>query len=219
MSARIKYEIEGVKVPSLNSILDNCKIGGIGNLLYRANQAGLAGLQLKNASEDTINAGWLAFKRIDNLLNCNDFDIDLYSDACIDRSEKCFYDFKKWSAEVGLSDDKTSLSLVSESLRYGAKFDIYSTKNDSCVLIMLLIQNNIYPENLIKLAAHANLLEENKIVDSVKSSIILRVNNPKTLDDPATFSVHEYNDLHYPFQTFKKMRELYDMQDTIKTLV
>lgn len=215
---RIKYEIEGKKVPSLSNILDNCKIGGIGNLLYRANQAGLMGRQLKEAGEDTTNAGWLAFKRIEANMLDKDFNTDEYSDSCFDRSHSCVNDYYKWSVPNRLSVKLKNLSLVSESLKYGDTFDVFSTKNDPCVLIMLVIQNDIYPENLIKLASRANLIKENGIGEVTKA-YILQVNNPKTVDDLVCFTVHEYDDLSYPLEVFKKMRELYDMQDTLKTLV
>lgn len=218
MSARIKYEIEGVKVPSLNSILDNCKIGGIGNLLYRANQAGLAGLQLKNAHEDTTNAGMLAYKIMDNVLNFKDLDIDIYSDQCLDRSDNAVRDFLKWKVENRIVDKVRNLSLVSESLYCWDSLDVFSSKDHFGVLIMLTLQNNIYPENLIKLAARAKLLEENALI-AITKCYILRINNPKDADDPVTFNVHEYDDLSYPLEVFKKMRELHDMQDTLKTLV
>ncbi len=218
MTKRIKYEIEGKKVPSLNNILDNCKIGGIGNLLYRANQSGLAGRQLKDAGEDNTNAGWLAFKRIDQSLNNSDFDIDNYSDACFDRSTDCYHDFIKFSIKNNLHDKIRNITLVSESLKYGDTFDVFSTKHDSCVLVMLVIQNEIYPENLIKLAARANLLKENGIGEVTKS-YILQINNPKTVDDPVIFTVHEYESLTYPLSVFVNMREIFDMQETLKTLV
>jgi len=216
--ARIKYEVEGRKVPSLNNILDNCKIGGIGNLLYRANQAGLMGRQLKEADGDTTNAGWLAFKRIGFVLDNSPYSIDHYSDACIDRSKECFTQFLTWSEKFSLLGKLRNLSLVSESLKYGDTFDVFSTKNDPCVLVMLVIQNDIYPENLIKLAARANLIKENGLGE-ITNSYILQVNNPKTVDDPVVFTVHEYDDLSYPLEVFKKMREIYDMQDVLKTLV
>jgi len=218
MAARIKYEIEGKKVPSLSNILDNCKIGGIGNLLYRANQAGLMGRQLKEAGEDTTNAGWLAFKRIDFLLNRNDCNIDNYSDSCFDRSNNALNGFNKWAYDNNILEKLKNLSLVSESLKYGDTFDVFSTKDAPCVLVTLVIQNEIYPENLIKLAARANLIKENGLGEITKS-YILQVNNPKTVDDPVVFTAHEYDDLSYPLEVFKKMRELYDMQDTLKTLV
>lgn len=218
MAARIKYEIEGKKVPSLSNILDNCKIGGIGNLLYRANQAGLMGRQLKEAGEDTTNAGWLAFKQISSILYDTDFHVDHYSDACFDRSLNCHLDFMKWSAETEYKHKINNISLVSESLKYGDTLDVFSTKDHSCALVILVIQNEIYPENLIKLAARANLIKENGLGE-ITNSYILQVNNPKTVDDPVCFTVHEYDDLSYPLEVFKKMRELYDMQDTLKTLV
>ena len=83
---------------------------------------------------------------------------------------------------------------------------------------MLVIQNDIYPENLIKLASRVALLKDNGIGD-VTVSYILQVNNPKTVDDIVKFTVHEYVSLTYPLEVFKKMREIYDMQDTLKTLI
>lgn len=218
MAARIKYEIEGKKVPSLSNILDNCKIGGIGNLLYRANQAGLMGRQLKEAGEDTTNAGWLAFKMIDSLVNRGECASDEYSDSCIDRASNCISDFVKFRSTLNLSEKLRNLSLISESLKYGDTFDVFSTKDHPCSLVMLVIQNEIYPENLIKLASRANLIKENGLGE-ITNSYILQVNNPKTVDDPVCFNVHEYDDLSYPLEVFKLMRELYDMQDALKTLV
>lgn len=218
MATRIKYEIEGKKVPSLSNILDNCKIGGIGNLLYRANQAGLMGRQLKEAGEDTTNAGWLAYKKLNRIMNDIDFDDDNYSDSCFDRAEDCVSTFNSWTINIGLIEKLKNLSLVSESLKYGDTFDVFSTKNHPCALVMVVIQNEIYPENLIKLAAKANLLRENGIGE-ITISYILQVNNPKTVDDPVVFTVHHYDDLSYPLEVFKKMRELYTMQDVLKTLI
>jgi len=218
MATRIKYEIGGKVVPSLNKILDNCKIGGIGNLLYRANQAGLSGRQLKDAGEDNTNAGWLAFKRIDMILNNTDIDIDLYSDSCIDRSENCVESAMDWVNNNECTKIIKNLTLVSESLEYGDTFDVFSTKDHPCCLVMPLIQNEVYPENLIRLAARVNLLRENGIGD-VTMAYILRVNNPKDINDPVVLDVREYDEFEYPLEVFHAMREIYTMQDVLKTLV
>jgi len=218
MAARIKYEVDGNVVPSLNKILDNCKIGGIGNLLYRANQAGLSGRHLKDAGEDNTNAGWLAFKRIDEMLNMNKFDINSYSDACIERSGECLGSFIEWGENNHVTRKIKDLTLVSESLEYGDTFDIFRIKDHPCCLVMLLIQNEVYPENLIRLAARVNLLRENGVGD-VTMAYILRVNNPKDINDPVVLDVREYDDFGYTMFVFKNMRRMYDMQDTLKTLV
>lgn len=214
--ARAKYEIDGVKLPSLTKILDNCKIGGIGNLLYRANQAGLAGRVLKDIHEDNTNAGMLAHKIISANLHNMEFGSEDYSDSCIDRAEYCLIDFKHWKEENNIEIKNKQLSLVSESLQFGDTFDLYSSKEGNC-LILVLLQNEIYPENLIKLAARSKICYENDF--NIASCYIIRINNPKTPEDPVLFDVQEYGNLSYPIEVFSEMVKLYGMQDRLKTLV
>lgn len=221
----MKYTLNGETIPSLTKILDNCKIGGIGNLLYRANQAGLAGHNLRDANEDNTNAGWLAYKLIKSILGTGEMvNVDEYSASCIDRAAGAVDAFSSWHKSAGHLL-RNNLPLVSESLKYGDTVDIFkindkSTAVYSSALIMVTIHSQVYPEDLIKLAAQANLLSENAIC-GINAAYILRVDNPKTADDVVGFHVHKCTgaDLEYPFQVFKKMRELYDMQDMLKTLV
>lgn len=211
-----KYELDGVKLPSLTKILDNCKIGGIGNLLYRANQAGLAGRALKDIHEDNTNAGVLAVRMINEYLNGDKLDYDSYSDNCMERAENCFNDFRIWHSENNITPKNKQISLISESLQFGDTFDLYSSNRGNC-LILVLLQNEIYPENLIKLAARRYLLGDNDI--DYSTSYIIRINNPKTPDDPVLLDVQKYDNLVYPVQVFKEIVNLYNMQERLKTLV
>jgi len=217
----MKYALNNETIPSLTKILDNCKIGGIGNLLYRANQAGLAGRNLRDANEDNTNAGWLVYKLIKSILGTGEMvNVDEYSASCIDRAAGAVDAFSAWHKSAGIVNH-SKLWLVSELFRYGGTVDkFYSDKHDDHMLILPTMHSQVYPEDLIRLAAQANLLSENAICE-IRASYILRVDNPKTADDIVGFHVHEYTraDLEYPFQVFQKMRELYDMQDMLKTLV
>ncbi|MBP9723143.1 MAG: hypothetical protein KBD64_08375, partial [Gammaproteobacteria bacterium] len=56
-------------------------------------------------------------------------------------------------------------------------------------------------------------------IGEVTKSYILQINNPKTVDDPVIFTVHEYESLTYPLEVFARMRDMFDCQDTLKTLV
>lgn len=215
---RIKYEIDGVKVPSLNNILDNCKIGGIGNLLYRANQAGLAGRNTQNKEPDTTNAGWCAMDQIKAILNNSKFDPDLYSDNCIDKAYNAVNDFITWKRKNDVEICTKDLTLVSEKLKFGDTFNTYKIDDFGTCLIDVVMQNSIYPENLIKLAARAHLLDINGIpFDGM--GYIVRINNPKNSDDQIEFDLHEYDGFEFETDVFKKMIELYDMQEILKTLV
>lgn len=217
----MKYILNGETIPSLTKILDNCKIGGIGNLLYRANQAGLAGRNLLDANEDNTNAGLLAYKCIKAILGIGDMvDLNKYSASCIDRAGCAVDAFSAWKRGNDVVNVSKNISLTSESLKYGDTFDIFKTShgNDCEALIMVTMHSQVYPEDLIKLAAQADLLSENNVCN-IDAAYILRVDNPKTPEDIVGFHVHEYTDLEYPFQVFKKTRELYDMQDMLKTLV
>lgn len=221
MAKRIKYEIDGKKVPSLSTIIENCKIGGIGNLLYRANQAGLAGRSYPNPTEDTTNAGWCALKQIDSMLNGSAFNLDEYSDSCVEKTNNATKEFMKWANDISLSRVNKDLTLVSESLKYGDTFNVYNYVDNDEVktcFVMIVMQNEVYPENLIKLAADVHLLSANKL-GYCEKVFIIRINNPKTLDDPVVFNLHEYDEFLYPLQMFLNMIKLYDMQLTLKTLL
>lgn len=217
---RIKYELDGVKVPSLNTILDNCKIGGIGNLLYRAHQAGVAGRELQSKTGDVTNAGWCALNQIKAILTGSspEFDINNYSDACVDRAYECVDQFIRWKFNMNLSLSTKDLTLVSESLKFGDTFNTYSIDETETCLIDIVMQNEVYPENLIKLAARAHLLDINGIPFGGRGFII-RINNPKDAEDHVTFNLHEYDDLVYPRLVLERMIKIYDDQLTLKTLV
>lgn len=212
----------GETIPTLTKILDNCKIGGIGNLLYRANQAGLAGRNLRDANEDSTNAGLLAYKLIKSMLGIDQIvNMNEYSAACIDRASGAVDAFSEWRDKTIGDVVRSPLLLASESFIYGGTVDrFYSGKHGAHILILTTMHSKVYPEDLIKLSAQSNLLSENNIC-SIDAAYILRVDNQKNADDIVGFHVHEYSpeDLRYPLEVFKKMRELYDMQDTLKTLV
>lgn len=217
---RIKYEIDGVKVPSLNTILDNCKIGGIGNLLYRAHQAGVAGRELQSKTGDTTNTGWCALNQIKAILigSTPKFDINEYSDNCIDRAYEAVADFVKWKTDNNVTISTKDLTLVSEKLKFCDTFNTYTIDETETCLIDIVMQNEVYPENLIKLAARAHLLDINGITFGGRGFII-RINNPKDPEDPVLFNLHEYEELIYPRQVLERMIKIYDDQLTLKTLV
>ena len=215
---RIKYELDGVKVPSLNNILDNCKIGGIGNLLYRANQSGLAGRSLQSKEIDTTNAGLCALQHIKSILNQDPLDLDVFSDNCIDRSNPCINEFMDWKVSRELQISTKDLTLVSEQLKFGDTFNTYTIYETETCLIDIVMQNEVYPENLIKLAAMEHLLDINGIPFGGRGFII-RINNPKDAEDHVLFNLHEYEELIYPRLVLERMIKIYYDQLTLKTLV
>ena len=210
MKSRIKYELEGKKLPSLSTVLDNCKIGGIGNLIYRAKKDGFAG-------KDTTRPDLCAFESIKAFVRKEPVDLDEYSDNCADKANSAICSAVDWCDENHVSIKIKDLSLVSDSLFFGHTFDLYNVENNVAI-IQIVNQSGIYPENLIKLAACRSLLDNNDLA-SADTAYILRVCLGD--DGKAALEVHEYDDVCLEQATIAlvQIKELYAIQEKLKCML
>lgn len=211
MKSRIKYELEGKKLPSLSTVLDNCKIGGIGNLIYRAKKDGFAG-------KDTTRPDLCAFESIKAIMREGSVDLDdEYSDNCIDKAEPAVQDAADWIDKNKVSIKIKDLSLVSDSLFFGYTFDLYNFGGDTA-LVQIVNQSEIYPENLIKLAACRSLLHNNDLI-SLSKVYILRVYLGS--DGKAALEAHEYDGgcLEQATITLTQIMKLYKTQEKLKCML
>ena len=211
MKSRVKYELEGKKLPSLSTVLDNCKIGGIGNLIYRAKKDGFAG-------KDTTRPDLCAFESIKAIMREGHVELDEeYSDSCIDKADPAICDAVDWIDKNKVSIKIKDLSLVSDSLFFGHTFDLYNFGGDT-TLVQIVNQSEIYPENLIKLAACRSLLDNNDLASS-DTAYILRVYLGS--DGKAALEVHEYDDscLEQAAIALAQIMKLYTTQEKLKCML
>ena len=211
------YKIDGKRVPSVTTVISNCKIGGIEPLLFWANRCGLEGKNHREVSDKAADAGTCAHAMIEADIRGLIFDDEPYYDETIRLAEHCFESYLKWKQQTNLTLIGSEVSLISEKYKYGGTLDAMAT-NQGLVLGDWKTSGGVYPDHLIQLSAYEQLWNENNPDNPVTGgAILLRIGRPDHPDDPVSFHHHYWDNLSVAFETFLKMREIYDLHKRLKS--
>lgn len=215
MVAKI-YKVDGVRVPSVTTIISNCKIGGIEPLLFWANKCGLDGHSHREVANTAADAGTCAHDMIECHIKGIEFDPEPYTYDALETAQPCFEAFLKWKEQTNLKLVQSEVSLTSEKYGYGGTMDALAT-GDNLVLGDWKTSNHVYPDYIIQLAAYKQLWEENYPDQPITGgAYLLRVNKQKDPADPIAFSYHYWENLDLGWEAFQHMLELYRLNKRLR---
>ena len=213
------YYMDGKRIPSVTTVISNCKIGGIEPLLSWANRMGMEGKHHRQESSKAADAGTCAHDMIEAWIRGYEFDPQPYEYEALDTAKPAFDGFLKWTKQTNLQMGETEVSLVSERHKYGGTLDSMMMGDGELALGDWKTSGGIYPDYLIQLAAYKQLWEENFPDRPVTGGFhLLRVSKQKEPGDPISFHHHYWENLDMAWDAFLHMRELYDLGKRIKGL-
>lgn len=212
------YLANGERVPSVTTIIGNCKIGGIDPLLAWANREGLAGRDFKETRQAAADAGTCAHDRVYNHVHGRKADQTKYAPDVWERSEGPFQAFLEWADQTKLEVAAGEVSLISEKHRYGGTLDAVAVKG-KLTLTDWKTSNGVWPEHLIQVRAYGQLWEENNPDLPITGGyLIARFSKQETADQPISFTTHWWEHLDPAWKAFQAQRELYELTKTLRKM-
>jgi hypothetical protein len=137
-----------------------------------------------------------------------------YPVETIEEATQAFEMFKKWYANLkSVNPIATELSLVSEKYQVGGTMDMVFEIGKE-LSILDLKTGKIYPEHIIQVVGYGKIWNENFPDNPIESYHLIRTGR-----DKAIFEHRYYQDIEWAFESFKKLRELYEDHKTLKKMV
>jgi hypothetical protein len=173
MSRRPILKVDGVRVPSVTTVLSKFKDPG--GLMWWANQAGLEGKDLNEARDVVAGAGTLAHELIES---------DVYGDKevhvstarqmsmrkseyaeAIAAARVALENWRAWKRSVKLQVRASEITMVHPKLRFGGTFDalLGTVEGDRLVLVDWKTSKSVYADFLWQVAAYTLLWAEGEI--------------------------------------------------------
>ena len=151
---------DGKRVPGVTTILGRFKDPG--GLMYWANQQGLDGYSLNEAREKVATPGTMAHQMVEHHVNGwsePNFEGELIESVVL--ATRAFENFLAWQDQTKIVFRHTEHPLVSETYRYGGKFDAVARHPDGSLVMFDFKTGAIYGEHLLQVAAYRLLWQEN----------------------------------------------------------
>lgn len=212
------YNAEGKRVPSVTTIISNCKIGGIEPLLIWANRCGQDGKSHREEANKAADAGTCAHQMIEADIRGEKFDPEPFDYEALDTAKPCFEAYLKWKEQTNLKLVQSEVRLVSEKYGFAGTMDALA-QGEQLVLGDWKTSGGVYPDYLIQLAAYQKLWEEyNPDQPITGGAYLLRISKQKHPDDPVSFAYHHWSDLSLGWEAFQHMLELYRLNKRLKGL-
>lgn len=210
------YWVGGKRVPSVTTVLGNCKIGGVDPLLAWANRMGLEGIDYRDARGKAADAGTAAHDMIEAYVKGYEFNPEPYTYESLDTAKPCFDAFQEWASQTNLKVVQSEVSLTSERYGYGGTFDALAV-NGQLVIGDWKTSSGVYPDMIIQLAAYKQLWEENYPDQPIEGgAYILRVSKQKEDGDPVAFHHHHWSHVEQGWEAFEHMLDLYRLHKRLK---
>ena len=208
---------DGKRVPGVTTILSRFKESG--GLIHWAWQLGSEGKDYRKVRDEAADAGHIAHAWIDDTIHGRS--LTEYPDAdplTVDKAFESLSAFKEWSSQVGLQIVDTERPLVSEVHRFGGTYDAIGVlAGKAPILLDWKSGNRVYPDHIVQVAAYRALVREcHPAVQGLESACLLRVDK-----EFASFAYYSFpaQVLDAGWESFKKMRELYELDKTLKRAV
>ncbi len=218
-TARAGYYLkDGIRVPSVTTVIGNCNLGSIDPLLGWANKLGREGKSHTEERDKAADAGTACHEMAENYAKKIEFDRSKYRPETLEKADGAFAAFKTWATLTQLEIIETETPLVSEVYRYGGTLDAMVIRGE-LALADWKTSNGLRVGMLCQLAAYGTLWNENHPDRQITGGYHLcRFSRPEHRDDPVHFSHHYWSDLAVAWQAFVRMRELYDLHARLKKL-
>lgn len=202
--SHIDYKVEGIKVPSVTTILGRYKNST--GLIIWSNKLGLEG---KSYHAELNKAGDIgtALHELAELHIKGDY-YELPEDSIV---QECFNKFKDWWSEQNYEVNFTEKSFCCRKYKYGGTADLVVNGD---TIIDFKTSKAVYDDHLVQMSAYRYMIEEQDGIE-INKGILARFG--KETDD---FEIREFSksDLNKGFKYFKVLREAFDLDKQIAKL-
>ena len=202
--SHIDYKVEGIKVPSVTTILGRYKNST--GLIIWSNKLGLEG---KSYHAELNKAGDIgtALHELAELHIKGDY-YELPEDSIV---QECFNKFKDWWSEQNYEVNFTEKSFCCRKYKYGGTADLVVNGD---TIIDFKTSKAVYDDHLVQMSAYRYMIEEQDGIE-INKGILARFG--KETDD---FEIREFSksDLNKGFKYFKVLREAFDLDKQVSKL-
>lgn len=202
--SHIDYKVEGIKVPSVTTILGRYKNST--GLIIWSNKLGLEG---KSYHAELNKAGDIgtALHELAELHIKGDY-YELPEDSIV---QECFNKFKDWWSEQNYEVNFTEKSFCCRKYKYGGTADLLVNGD---TIIDFKTSKAVYDDHLVQMSAYRYMIEEQDGIE-INKGILARFG--KETDD---FEIREFSksDLNKGFKYFKVLREAFDLDKQVSKL-
>lgn len=212
------YLADGTRVPSVTTVISNCKIGGVEQLLAWANREGLEGRDYKETRQRAADAGTCAHDRVYCHVHGQLLAPEKYPPEVWQRSQAPFDAFLEWAEQTKLELAAGEVPLVSEQYRYAGTLDAVAVRG-KLTLMDWKTSNGVWPEHLIQVRAYGQLWEENHPDLPINGGyMIARFSKQDSPDQPVSFTTHWWQHLDPAWEAFKAQRQIYELTKTLRKM-
>jgi hypothetical protein len=207
------YKVDGIRVPSVTTILSRFKEAG--GLIEWAYKCGCDGINIHDVKNEAASAGTVAHLMIEaDIRQKPGPKKDLYPIEVWNKAISGFSAYLEWKEQSNLCPMQSELGLVCECHRFGGCLDSVSI-NSKLSLLDWKTSGGIYGEYLCQLAAYGHLFEVNYPNMPIDGGYhIVRFSK-----EDGSFHHSWWPDLSIPWESFKLMRQLYDLDKKIKGML
>ena len=203
--SHIDYKVEGIKVPSVTTILGRYKNST--GLIIWSNKLGLEG---KSYHAELNKAGDIgtALHELAELHIKGDY-YELPEDSIV---QECFNKFKDWWSEQNYEVNFTEKSFCCRKYKYGGTADLLVNGD---TIIDFKTSKAVYDDHLVQMSAYRYMIEEQDGIE-INKGILARFGKEGSDD----FEIREFSksDLNKGFKYFKVLREAFDLDKQIAKL-
>jgi hypothetical protein len=214
------YYVDGVRVPSVTTILGRWKDSG--GLIYWAWKQGTAGLDFRETRDKAADAGTLCHAMVDSNIRGTPLESDPKIDPEVRaQAQHAYRAYQEWRSGTKLEIVESELPLVSVKHRFGGCQDAILV-NGKLRLGDWKTSGGVYVEMLIQVAGGYSLLwEENFPERPLEGVEILRFSKPEQKGDPVAFAHYFWDKEIFPLaqKQFLLLREAYDLDQRLKSLL
>ncbi len=180
-------------------------------LIFWANQEGLAGRNCRDTVEKAADAGTVGHYLVECDIKDVKPDLTSFAPEAVDKGETAYLNFLEWRDTVQFKVYKTEVHLVSEIYNYGATPDCLAFIKGNLCLFDWKTGNGVYPDHKIQLAAYKQAWEENNPGELLNGFHLIRFDK-----DSAAFAHYYWNDLSDAWEVFKLLLEIHKYKKILK---
>lgn len=206
------FNAAGDRVSGTTTIIGRFKeSGGLLQWAFKQGQSGAPSLYAER--DKAAEAGTLAHDMIEARILGKPFvPANCIDPAIMAKAQNAYAQFLEWQEQTRIEIVATEKPYVSERHQFGGTVDaIGRDMKGRIVLLDWKTSNAIYTDMLVQLAAYALLLEECEPTYTPQGFHLLRV-----AKESADFAHHFYGELEQAKRSFLLMRELYDLDKSLK---
>lgn len=179
-------------------------------LMWWANQEGLAGRNHRETAQRAADAGTIAHYLIECDIKGRDPDTSNVPIDLMMKADQCFENYKHWKETVNFVMRDSELSLVSEKWGYGSTVDCIAVINGKLCLFDWKSSNGVYADYLIQIASYKTNYEENT-GDTIEGIYLLRIDK-----ETAAWTFHYWQELPEAWEAFTHLLALHNLSKTLK---